>query len=101
MFQVGNKQVDETQLADLCMRYGVSELSLFGSAMRGEMRPGSDIDFMVEFNPDVRVGLLKFESLSEDLESLVGRKIDLVTKRGIKAWISPNVIKEARIIYAA
>jgi predicted nucleotidyltransferase len=93
--------VDESQLAELCRRYGVRELSLFGSAVRGEMLPGSDIDVMVEFDPDARIGLLKFESLSEALEALFGRKIDLVTKRGLKAWIRPNVLKEARVVYTA
>src|ERR1035438_6966193 len=99
--QLGDVQVDENKLADLCRNYDVRELSLFGSAVRGEMRPGSDIDIMVEFDPGARIGLLKFESLSEDSEALVGRKIDLVTKRGLKAWIRPQVLKEARIVYAA
>lgn len=99
--QLGDAQVDEIKLADLCRRYGIRELSLFGSAVRGQMRPGSDIDVMVEFDPSVRIGLLKFESLSEDLELLVGRKVDLVTKRGLKSWIRPHVLKEARVIYAA
>ncbi|MBI3684291.1 MAG: nucleotidyltransferase family protein [Acidobacteria bacterium] len=99
--QLGDAQVDEIKLADLCRRYGIRELSLFGSAVRGQMRPGSDIDVMVESDPSVRIGLLKFESLSEDLELLVGRKVDLVTKRGLKSWIRPHVLKEARVIYAA
>jgi hypothetical protein len=99
--QLGDAQVDEIRLADLCRRYGIRELSLFGSAVRGEMRPGSDIDVMVEFDPSARIGLLKFESLSEDLEALVGRKVDLVTKRGLKSWIRPHVLKEAQVIYAA
>lgn len=99
--QLGDTKVDGKKLADLCRQYGVSELSLFGSAVRGEMRPGSDIDVMVEFDPGARIGLLKFESLSEDLEALIGRKIDLVTKRGLKAWIRQQVLKEARVVYAA
>ena len=99
--QLGDTQIDATKLADLCRHYGVQELSLFGSAVRGEMRPDSDIDILVEFDPGVRVGILKFESLSEELETLVGRRIDLVTKRGLKAWIRPLVLKEARVVYAA
>jgi predicted nucleotidyltransferase len=99
--QLGDALVDENKLADLCRHYDVRELSLFGSAARGEMQPGSDIDVMVEFDSGVRIGLLKFESLSEELEVLVGRKIDLVTKRGLKAWIRPQVPKEARVVYAA
>ncbi len=99
--QVGDSQLDSSSLVELCRRYGVKELSLFGSAVRGEMRPESDIDIMVEFEPGVRVGLIKFESFVEELESLAGRRVDLVTKRGLKAWVRPQVLKDARVIYAA
>jgi predicted nucleotidyltransferase len=99
--QLGAAQVDAAKLADLCQQYGVTELALFGSAVRGEMGPDSDIDVIVEFDPAARIGILKFESLVEDLEALVGRKIDLVTKRGLKPWVCPEVLKEARVIYAA
>jgi predicted nucleotidyltransferase len=51
-FDLGDTQVDETDLSDLCRRYRVQELSVFGSAARGEMRPDSDIDLLVEFMPD-------------------------------------------------
>jgi hypothetical protein len=100
-FQLGDRQVDGPSLAEVCRRYGVKELSLFGSAVRGEMRPDSDIDIMVEFEPCARIGLIKFESLVEDLESLAGRRVDLVTKRGLKPWIRPQVLKGARVIYVA
>lgn len=99
--QLGDTQVDGPALEGVCRRYGIKELSLFGSAARGEMRPDSDIDLMVEFEPGVRTGVVKFETLIEDLESLAGRKIDLVTKRGLKPWIRPAVLKDARVIYAA
>ncbi|HYL75580.1 MAG TPA: nucleotidyltransferase family protein [Bryobacteraceae bacterium] len=99
--QFGDTHVDQTSLAEVCRRYGVKELSLFGSTVRGEMRPESDIDIMVEFEPGVRIGLIKFESLAEELEALAGRKVDLVTKRGLKPWIRPEVLKDARVIYAA
>jgi uncharacterized protein len=99
--EFGDAQVDAQSLADVCRRFGVKELSLFGSAARGEMRPDSDIDLMVEFEPGVRVGLIKFESLIEALEYLAGRRIDLVTKRGLKPWIRTEVLKDARVIYAA
>ena len=57
MLHLGETEVDEAQLADLCRRYQVRELSLFGSAARGEMRPDSDIDLLVEFLPNAEVGL--------------------------------------------
>ena len=99
--RLGDMQVDGPSLAEVCRRYGVKELSLFGSAARGEIRPESDIDIMVEFEPGVRIGLIKFESLVEELELLAGRSVDLVTKRGLKPWIRPHVLKDARVIYAA
>jgi hypothetical protein len=99
--QFGEAGIDQIKLAELCRRHGVRELSLFGSAARGEMGPGSDLDLMVEFAPGTRIGLLKFEALSEELEALLGHKVDLVTKRGLKTWVRPHVLKEARIIYAA
>lgn len=61
----------------------------------------SDIDMMVEFEPGVRVGLIKFESLAEELEALAGRRVDLVTRRGLKSWVRPAVLEDARVIYAA
>src|SRR6266436_4908434 len=97
--QFGDAHVDSTLLADVCRRYGVKELSLFGSAVRGEMRPESDIDIMVEFEPGVRVGVIKFESFADELEALAGRRVDLVTKSGLKPWIRPEVLKEARVVY--
>lgn len=68
LLQLGGIQADSPMLAQLCRRYGVTELSLFGSAARGEMGPESDIDIMVEFEPGARIGLIRFESLVEELE---------------------------------
>ena len=57
MLHLGDIEVDEAKLADICRRYQVRELSLFGPAARGEMRPDSDIDLLVEFLPNAEVGL--------------------------------------------
>lgn len=99
--EFGKTHVDGAALAEVCRRYSVKELSLFGSAVRGEMRPESDVDIMVEFEPGARVGLIKFESLAEELEALAGRRVDLVTKRGLKPWVRPEALKDAQVIYAA
>ena len=99
--QLGNTQVDSLSLAEMCRRYSVKELSLFGSAARGEMGPDSDLDLLVEFEPGARIGLIKFESFVDELESLSGRRIDLVTKNGLKPWVRPSVLKDARVIYAS
>ena len=99
--QVGDVQVDETTLSDLCGRYCVRELSLFGSAARGEMRPDSDIDILVEFLPDSSIDLVDYAGLMLDLSQLLGRKVDLVSKNGLKPLIRASVLAEARLLYAA
>src|ERR1022692_2879640 len=99
--QLGNAQVDETDLADLCRRYRVGELSLFGSAARGEMRADSDIDMLVEFLPDAGIDLVDYAGLMLDLSRLLGSKVDLVSKNGLKPLIRASVLEEARLLYTA
>ena len=99
--EFGDTSISGALLADVCRRYGVKELSVFGSAVRGEMRPDSDLDILVEFGPEARVGIVEFENLADELNALTGRRVDLVTKRGLKPWVRPEVLKDARVIYAA
>jgi uncharacterized protein len=98
---LGYAEVDEAKLVDLCRRYQVRELSLFGSAARGEMRPDSDIDLLVEFLADAEVGLVEHGGLMLDLERLLGRKVDLLSKSGLKPRIRPYVLADAQLVYAA
>jgi predicted nucleotidyltransferase len=101
MIEVGPVQVDGERLAELCRRYSVRELSVFGSMARGDFRPDSDIDVLVEFMPEAKIGLIEIAGLMRELEELVGRKVDLVSKRGLKPLIRPTVLEEARLLYAA
>jgi len=98
---VGVVDVDEVKLAAICRRYQVRELAVFGSAARGETRPDSDIDLLVEFLPEAQVGLLEHAGLMLDLSELLGRRVDLVSKRGLKPLIRDSIIREARPVYAA
>lgn len=82
-FWGGNIEVDEAQLVGHCRRYQVRELSLFGSADRGEMRPDSDVDLLVEFLPDAQVDLVDYAGLMLDLSKLLGRTVDLISKHEI------------------
>src|SRR5437868_6758149 len=94
---VGDTQIDAIKLADLCRRYHVRELSLFGSAVRGDMRPNSDIDFLVEFLSDAEIDLVDYAGLMLDLSHLLGRNVDLVSKNGLKPMIRASILKEARL----
>lgn len=88
-------------LADFCRRHGVQELALFGSATTGAFRPDSDIDLLVTFRPEARVGFLTLARMQRELESLLGRKVDLVPKEGLKPVIRDSVLASARVLYAA
>jgi predicted nucleotidyltransferase len=101
MLQLGTAEVNETALADLCRRYQVGELSVFGSAARGQMTPTSDIDILVEFLPGSEIDLVDYAGLMLDLSTLLGRKVDLLSKNGLKPLIRSSILEEARLLYAA
>jgi len=101
VIRLGTVDVEEARLADICRRYQVRELAVFGSAAQGAMRPDSDIDLLVEFLPEAEIGLLEHAGLMLDLAQLLGRRVDLVSKRGLKPFIRDSVLREARPVYAA
>lgn len=91
---------DMDALIRLCRRYQVAELAVFGSALRDDFRADSDIDLLVEFEPDAPRGLFRFVQLQYDLEDLFGRQVDLVPKDGLKPIIRDDVLASAHVIYA-
>ena len=90
----------KAEIAAICRRYRVRELSLFGSALRTDFRPDSDIDFLVEFNAAEPVGLIEFGELQAELEALLHRKVDLVSKRGLKPLVRENILQHIEPVYA-
>jgi predicted nucleotidyltransferase len=80
-------EVDQDRLAELCERYGVVRLEAFGSFGRGDAAAGSDLDILVTYEPDEHVGL-QFVALQQELASLFGRSVDLLTRRSVER--SPN-----------
>lgn len=91
----------EAEIAAVCRRYGVKELSIFGSAARGELRPESDFDLLVEFLPEANVDLVDHFAAESELTKILGRKVDLVSKRALRRALREEVLSDARTIYAA
>jgi len=89
------------ELADFCRRYQVRELALFGSMLRQDHRPDSDVDLLVSFTPVARVTFLTLARMQRELEVLLGRKVDLVPKDGLKPIIREHILATARVLYAA
>jgi hypothetical protein len=94
-------ELPEAAIADICRLHQVKELSLFGSAARGDMRPDSDFDFLVDFLPGARPGLLGVSAMMRELSSVLGRRVDLAVKPALKPMVRSGVLAEARLIYAA
>jgi len=94
-------ELPEPEIAAVCRRYQVRGLSVFGSASRGEMRPGSDVDLLVDFLPGAQVGLLELSAMSREFSLLLGRRVDIAVKPALKPRMRREVLAEARPLYAA
>ena len=95
----------EGQIADFCRRWQIEEFALFGSVLRSDFGPESDLDVMVSFSPDADWGLLDHLRMEQELVALFGRKVDLLTKRAVEQsrnWIRrQEILSTAEVIYAA
>ena len=89
--------IDEGKIAEFCRERGIRKMSLFGSVVRDDFDPArSDVDVLVEFLPD-RVPGWEFFGWGEDLEQIIGRKVDMVSKVG--KYIAPFVRRDLMTIY--
>lgn len=94
-------QKSKSKIAEICRRYQIRELALFGSQVRGDFTIKSDFDFLVEFQPNVRIGFIALGKIQDELELLVQTRVDLVPKDGLKPIIKHTILSEAETIYAA
>ena len=92
-------EIDERRLEAVCERYGIAALVVFGSAARGTARPDSDIEFLYTMKPGRRLGW-EIEDLADELSALLGRRVDLVSRRALHPLLRPAVLAEARSVYA-
>jgi hypothetical protein len=93
-----NIQIPRDKIAEFCRRNHIRKLALFGSALRDDFRPDSDIDVLVEFDPNHIPGLAFF-ALEDELSELLGRKVDLNTPKFLSRYFRDNVLAEAEVWY--
>ena len=97
--------IPRKKIADFCRRWKVVEFSLFGSALREDFHPDSDIDVLVTFAPNTRVSLFDLVDMEDELKTVFGREVDLVEKDSIlqsKNYIRrKNILENTKVIYAA
>ena len=87
------------QLVAFCQRWKIRELTLFGSALRSDFSPTSDVDMLVTFSEDADWSLFDHAEMQQELETLIGHKVDLLTRRAVER--SHNPIRRAAILGTA
>ena len=93
-------EIPSGKIAEFCRRNHIIKLSLFGSVVRDDFGPDSDIDVLVEFEPGRTPGLAFF-AMQEELSELLGRKVDLNTPQCLSPYYRDEVLREARVEYDA
>ena len=97
--------IDRERIAGFCRRWKIVEFSLFGSVLRDDFRPDSDVDVLVGFAPDAYWSLFDHVRMEDELTALIGRKVDLVSRRAIERsenWIRRKaILGSAEAVYVA
>lgn len=88
------------RLREICERYDVVSLEVFGSVARGDERADSDLDLLYVLRPGARLGFRLFE-LEDELEDLFARRVDLVARKAVNKYIREQILADARTLYAA
>jgi predicted nucleotidyltransferase len=94
-------EIPKDEIAAFCRRNGIRKLWVFGSALREDFRPDSDVDLLVDFQPDARAGLLDMAAMEIELGEMLGRKVDLRTPAEISRYFRKNVLESAELQYDA
>src|SRR5712692_8059148 len=93
-------EIPHERIADFCRRRHIRWLALFGSVLRDDFRPDSDVDILVEFEPGTRLGFA-FVDVQEELSQIIGRRVDLRTPRELSKYFRDEVLAEAEDVYVA
>jgi predicted nucleotidyltransferase len=94
--------ISESQLAELCRKWKVTELSLFGSILRDDFGPDSDVDVLVVFQADAPWSMWDLMDMKAELEALFGRSVDLVEKEALRnPWRKQRILSTYEVVYAA
>ena len=92
--------LDYERVAELCRRHHIRKLSLFGSVLRDDFRPDSDVDVLVEFEPGYSIGLIRLAGIELELSQLTGHKVDLRTPADLSRYFRQEVLDSAEVQYA-
>jgi uncharacterized protein len=95
-------RIPRKRIADFCQRWSITEFSLFGSVLRDDFRPNSDIDVLVMIDPKAHIGLFEIVEMKLELEKMFKRPVDLVEKEGlINPYRRREILRTAQVVYGA
>jgi predicted nucleotidyltransferase len=104
-FSARNVDLSEEQISDFCRRWRITEFALFGSVLRDDFDAESDLDILVAFASDADWSLLDHVQMEQELEALLGRKVDLLSRRSVERsrnWLRrKEILDTAEVIYAS
>lgn len=93
--------IAEEPLREYCIRHDIARLAFFGSVLRDDFGADSDVDVLVEFKPDKRIGYLGLAQMEHELSELIGRKVDLNMPESLSAYLRQEVLADAEAFYDA
>ena len=97
--------IPKERIADFCRRWKITELALFGSVLREDFRADSDVDVLVTFAPDATWSLFDHVDMEDELEGILGRPVDVVSRRGIERSRNPSrrraILESAQVVHVA
>jgi uncharacterized protein len=91
--------IDAAEIAAFCQRHHIRKLALFGSVLRDDFRPDSDVDVLVEFAPEARITLFDMVDLEQELTAIIGRRVDLRTPGDLSRYFRQRVLDTAEVLY--
>lgn len=92
--------INHEDIADFCRRHHVKKLAFFGSVLRHDFGPDSDVDTLIEFEHGYKVGLIRLSAMELELSKILGRKVDLRTPNELSPYFRQEVIEAAEVEYA-
>lgn len=97
-----NLPIPRQMIADFCRQHHISELAVFGSVLRDDFRPGSDVDVLVTFSPEAKPSLMDLAIMQQELAGLLGREVDLVEKPGLRnPFRRREILRTMEVVYAS
>lgn len=89
-------KIDHSRIVEFCKRWNIREFALFGSVLRDDFRPDSDVDVLITCDASVEQGLFEFVKMQKELSQMLGREVDLVSRRGVES--SANHLRREAIL---